>query len=44
MTPHASHGGGEDLRRRQKEVGIDNLRRFVAGESLTNVVDFNLGY
>jgi phosphoglycerate dehydrogenase-like enzyme len=44
ITPHASFGGGEDLRRRQKQVFLENLRRFVNGEPLENVVDVELGY
>ena len=44
ITPHDSHGGGQALAKRRKEVFIDNLRRFAAGEPLENVVSFENGY
>jgi phosphoglycerate dehydrogenase-like enzyme len=43
ITPHTgavSHGTAE----RRTEIVLENLRRFVAGEPLMNVVDKHLGY
>lgn len=44
ITPHDAHGGGEALQQRRKELFLDNLKRFVHGEPLQNVVDFEHGY
>lgn len=44
ITPHDSHGGGKALDLRRKEVYLDNLRRFINGEPLENVVSFEHGY
>ena len=44
ITPHDSHGGGSALAKRRKDVFIDNLARFVSGEPLKNVVNFEQGY
>ena len=42
ITPHVSGGGGN--RTRQAILLKENLRRFVAGDALLNVVDPELGY
>jgi phosphoglycerate dehydrogenase-like enzyme len=43
ITPHASNNS-EHFQRRQAELFRENLRRFVAGEPLLNVVNAQLGY
>jgi phosphoglycerate dehydrogenase-like enzyme len=43
ITPHASNNS-EHFQRRQAELFQENLRRFVAGEPLLNVVNAELGY
>ena len=42
ITPHVSSAGGQ--RERQAVLVEENLRRFVAGEALLNVVDSKKGY
>ena len=44
IAPHNSSGWGPGLRDRQKAIFLDNLGRFVRGETLTNVVDITRGY
>ncbi|MDX1932511.1 MAG: D-2-hydroxyacid dehydrogenase [Capsulimonadales bacterium] len=44
LTPHNSPGWTVGLRRRQLELFMGNLRRFVAGEPLEGVVDIERGY
>ena len=43
VTPHSSNNS-EHFQRRQAELFRENLRRFVAGEPLQNVVNAELGY
>lgn len=43
ITPHASAAGAESGRR-SAIIAVENLRRYVAGEPLLNVVDINRGY
>ena len=43
VTPH-NGATSTGTRRRSQEIVADNLRRFVAGEPLRNVVDKNAGY
>lgn len=43
ITPHYS-GNHPEYGARANEIFLDNLRRFVAGETLHNVVDTNAGY
>ena len=43
ITPHVAASGG-DSRRRTQIIAVENLRRYVAGEPLLNVVDMNAGY
>lgn len=43
VTCHSS-GWTEGLRRRQRELFAENLRRFTLGESLLGVVDLARGY
>ena len=43
VTPH-NGATSTGTRRRSQEIVADNLRRFVAGEPLCNVVDKNAGY
>ncbi len=43
ITPHAS-GASPTNDDRRFEIFTANLRRFVAGEKLENVVDFEEGY
>ena len=42
ITPHVASRGADRVR--QRILAIENLRRFVAGDALLNVVDPNLGY
>ena len=42
ITPHVASRGANTVR--HKLLTIENLRRFVAGDALLNVVDPNLGY
>lgn len=43
ITPHVS-AAGEDSPQRTIVIAIENLRRYVAGEPLLNVVDMRKGY
>ncbi|MFT6288496.1 MAG: phosphoglycerate dehydrogenase-like enzyme [Alcanivorax sp.] len=43
ITPHSS-GAGIDGMRRLTTIAVENLRRYVAGEPLLNLVDINKGY
>ncbi len=43
ITPHVS-AAGVDSRRRTLVIAAENLRRYVAGEPLLNVVDLRRGY
>ena len=43
LTPHIS-GASRPYRRRAFEILAENLRRYVAGETLLNLVDHDLGY
>ena len=43
ITPHVS-ATGADANRRQKIIAVENLRRYVAGEPMFNVVDMSRGY
>ena len=43
ITPHVS-SWSELTRERRREVFLENMRRFAAGEPLVNVVDKRLGY
>lgn len=44
ISPHTSPGWTEGLRRRQIQLFVDNLQRFVRGEPLEGVVDQARGY
>ena len=44
IAPHNSGGMTDGVRDRQKALFLDNLRRFVDGRPLENVVDVNRGY
>jgi phosphoglycerate dehydrogenase-like enzyme len=44
IAPHNSSGWSEGLRARQKALFLDNLKRFVNGETLEGVVDIQQGY
>lgn len=44
IAPHNSSGWSEGLRARQKALFLDNLKRFVDGETLEGVVDIQQGY
>ncbi len=44
ICPHSSSGWTDGLQARQKQLFLDNLRRFVQGEPLVNVVDRARGY
>jgi len=35
---------GADANRRQTVIAVENLRRYVAGERMLNVVDMSRGY
>ena len=43
ITPHVSGAGGNNWGR-VALVAVENLRRYVAGEPLLNVVDMRAGY
>lgn len=43
VTPHVS-SAGEDSTQRSALIAVENLRRYVAGEPLLNVVDMQKGY
>ena len=43
ITPHVS-ATGADANRRQTVIAVENLRRYVAGERMLNVVDMSRGY
>jgi phosphoglycerate dehydrogenase-like enzyme len=43
ITPHTS-ASGEDSKRRSFVIAAENLRRYVAGEPMLNVVDIRRGY
>ena len=43
ITPHVS-ATGADANRRQTVIAVENLRRYVAGERMLNVVDLSRGY
>ncbi|MDX1735019.1 MAG: D-2-hydroxyacid dehydrogenase [Halioglobus sp.] len=43
ITPHVS-AAGRDSRRRTLSIAVENLRRYVQGEPLLNVVDLRRGY
>jgi phosphoglycerate dehydrogenase-like enzyme len=43
ITPHVS-AAGADSPQRTRIIAVENLRRYVAGEPLLNVVDMNKGY
>jgi len=43
ITPHVSTGGADSVRR-MTTIAIENLRRYVAGEPLLNLVDIRKGY
>ena len=42
ITPHVSSGGGDRLR--QRLMTLENMRRYLAGDRLLNVVDPERGY
>ena len=44
ISPHNSPGWTDGLQRRQKQLFLDNVRRFVQHEPLTGVVDIEQGY
>lgn len=43
ITPHTSSAGIESAQR-MAAIAVENLRRYVAGEALLNVVDIRAGY
>ena len=43
ITPHVS-ATGADANQRQTVIAVENLRRYVAGERMINVVDMSRGY
>lgn len=43
ITPHVSAAGGDSLQRTAL-IAVENLRRYVAGEALLNLVDMEAGY
>ena len=43
ITPHVSTGGADSIRR-MTTIAIENLRRYVVGEPLLNLVDIRKGY
>jgi phosphoglycerate dehydrogenase-like enzyme len=43
ITPHVS-AAGADSPQRTRTIAVENLRRYVAGEALLNVVDMSKGY
>jgi phosphoglycerate dehydrogenase-like enzyme len=44
MTPHVSAATGADSPQRSMIIVVENLRRYVSGEPLLNVVDVGKGY
>lgn len=44
VCPHSSSGWTEGLQTRQKQLFLDNLRRFAQREPLVNIVDIARGY
>jgi phosphoglycerate dehydrogenase-like enzyme len=44
ITPHNAPGWTTGLRRRQEELFVANLRRFLAKEPLDGIVDIERGY
>lgn len=44
LTPHISASGDTEFAERIKRLFADNLRRFLAGEPLLNLVDRRRGY
>jgi phosphoglycerate dehydrogenase-like enzyme len=44
ISPHNSGGGSDALRLRQRSIFLENLKRFVNGQPLDNVVDIEAGY
>jgi phosphoglycerate dehydrogenase-like enzyme len=44
LTPHLSTSGGVDMGGPARELFVRNLRRYLAGEPLLNVVDRQRGY
>lgn len=44
VCPHSSSGWTDGLQTRQKQLFLDNLRRFKQGETLANIVDIARGY
>ncbi len=43
ITPHVAAAGGDSMRR-TTAIAVENLRRYLAGEPLLNVVDMRAGY
>ena len=43
ITPHVSTAGADSIRR-MTTIAVENLRRYVAGEPLLNIVDIRKGY
>jgi phosphoglycerate dehydrogenase-like enzyme len=43
ITPHVA-ANSIDSTHRSMVIAIENLRRYVAGEAMLNVVDLNSGY
>lgn len=43
ITPHVSTAGADSVRR-MTTIAVENLRRYVAGEPLLNIVDIRRGY
>lgn len=44
IAPHNSTGNAPSVRKRQRAIFLENLRRFSVGEPLENAVDFERGY
>ena len=43
ITPHVSAAGSDSMRR-SATIAVENLRRYVAGEPLLNLVNMRRGY
>jgi phosphoglycerate dehydrogenase-like enzyme len=43
VTPHVAAAGADSIRR-MAIIAVENLRRYVAGEKLLNLVDMSRGY
>jgi len=43
ITPHSSTAGSDSIRR-GAIIAVENLRRYVAGEPMLNVVNMDAGY